>query len=224
MKSILHEEKFYRHNYNTLMSNNNVIINVVKSIRCDQNMINAIDGAYKIEHDGVYMKICTFCRYRISDMSYIKKNTYSFHISCANPLVKIKNKDIFTNIYVDWIKKEVYDIQNSNNVMIYDGTSMIEYYVYRGYIQWTNIPRSLYIDLRTNEKPIINNTMCQLCKKSTNTGFTRESMEYCMICYTNHTKLKRNLIHKFFILQDIIISDIVNLIIRDIIDILDNLH
>lgn len=232
MKSVLHEEKFItynRPNYpinSSFMSDNNVILNNVRILDCDNLLLNKVRDM----NPGIKLPIlyhCSLCGDSIFMVDFVSVNDiYKFHTECANFMINIKNQNIIAHIYLDYVRKEVYYHSQSNKIILYDGNAITIYVVERGYIRMTPNPQSLYRDLLISPNTTtFHITVCNMCLKTIYIGVSyKMTVCYCLKCYEMRTKFKKNLIQKRFILYDVMILDIVNNIMRAIIDILDILY
>lgn len=224
MKNFLYGEKFEYHDKKrgAYVSDNNVFLFLVKTTKYKRELLKDIHQINE-ERGGCYYfnEICEFC---CKLHNSVIKGT-SLCQFCLDRLLKNKDNQIITTIRVRFdnvlIEIPVY-VDNIDRFSAYDGENIYRFNIAQGYNNWPDRCDSLYDEL---SRPIIpyEYQMSDICDSllPTDKYYLFDNMKLDSDNYMRYTKLRRNLIYKRFLMREVLVGDIANVLIRMIIDFLN---
>lgn len=228
MKQYLYGEKFKEYEHKSInkkyISDNNVLLTITSEYNCDYLMID--DDNVEIT-DVFHRQQCSLCGNIIKFQS-MKTDKYEFHFYCFGYLRQIKNQKIITHIRLPFndylVKLPIYAGSTARTFIAYDGYKLYTCVLNQGFNIWPVRYKSLHGELQKNPTQYDDHSIkCYSCQSHTYFyyKFMGANREYCSDCVFTYTKLKRNLIHKHFLMREVIIGDIANVFIRLIVDVLN---
>jgi hypothetical protein len=228
MEQYLHGEKFKEYGHRPInkkyISDNNVLLTITNEYNCDYLMIDDVDSA---EITNCFHRLlCSLCGNIIKFQS-MKTNKYEFHFHCFGYLRQIKNNKAITHIRLPFngylLKLPIYAGLTMRVFITYDGYKLYAFTLNQGFNIWPIRTKSLHDELRKNPTQHDDRSIkCYSCQSHTYFYYKFMDVgEYCCDCMFRYTKLKRNLVHKHYLMCQVIIGDIVNVLIRMIVDVLN---